>query len=94
VETNVEESKAMRMSTQPSAVRIVVDREQLENVEYLSCLGKMVANGARRGPTREIKHRIATAEDSTRRRPFYQQIGLKFKAEYFCVVLKLGHCGM
>jgi hypothetical protein len=33
---NVEESKAMRISTQPSAVRIVVDREQLENVECLS----------------------------------------------------------
>ena len=24
---------------------------------------------------------------------FYQQIGLKFKAAQFCVVLKLGHCG-
>jgi hypothetical protein len=49
----------------------------------------MVTNGARRGPTREIKHRVATAKDSTRRR----QIGLKFKAAWFCVVLKLGHCG-
>jgi len=42
----------------------------VQNVEYFNCLGNMVTNGARRGPTREIKRRIATAKDSTRRRLF------------------------
>jgi hypothetical protein len=40
-------SKVMRMSRQKSSVQIMIDRKQLENVEYFSCLGSVITNDAR-----------------------------------------------
>jgi hypothetical protein len=51
----------------------------------------MATNGARRGPSRETKHRIAVANQQEG--SFYQQTGIKFNGAQFCVVLKLGHGG-
>ena len=39
---NVEKIKVMRISGQPSPVRIMIDQKQLENSEYVNYLGSMV----------------------------------------------------
>jgi hypothetical protein len=57
MEMNVEKTKAMRISRQPSPIKIMIDQKQLENVEYFNYLGSMITNDAR--CTREIKSRIA-----------------------------------
>ena len=42
-------SKVMRISRQQSPVQIMINRKQLEDVEYFSCLGSMITNDARCG---------------------------------------------
>jgi hypothetical protein len=44
---NVEKTKVMRISRQPSLMKIMIDQKQLENVEYLNSLGSMITNDAR-----------------------------------------------
>jgi hypothetical protein len=41
-------SKAMRISMQPSPVQIMIDQKQLQNEEYFKYLGDIVTNDARR----------------------------------------------
>jgi hypothetical protein len=60
MELNVEKTKVMRISRQPSPVQIMIDQKQLENVEYLNCFGSVITNDAR--CTREIKYSIAMAK--------------------------------
>jgi hypothetical protein len=60
MEMNVEKTKVMRISRQPSPIKIMIDQKQLENVEYLKYLGSMITNDAR--CTHEIKSRIAMAK--------------------------------
>jgi hypothetical protein len=60
MEMNVEKTKVMRSSMQPSPIKIMIDQKQLENVEYFSYLGSMITNDAR--CTCEIKSRIAMAK--------------------------------
>jgi hypothetical protein len=50
----------MRISRQPSPMKIMIDQKQLKNVEYFNYLGTMITNDAR--CTREIKSRIAMAK--------------------------------
>jgi hypothetical protein len=64
---NVEESKTMKVSKTTIRSTDCGRSKTMKNVEYINCLDNMVTNGARHGPTREIKHRIGTAKDSTRR---------------------------
>jgi hypothetical protein len=47
MEMNVENPKIMRISRQPSPVKIRIDKKQLENVEYFNCSGSMITNDAR-----------------------------------------------
>ena len=47
MEMNVEKTKVMRISWQPSPVQIMTDQKQLDNTEYFSYLGSMVTNDAR-----------------------------------------------
>jgi hypothetical protein len=42
MEINVEKTKVMRISSQPSPVKIMIDQKQLENVEYFRYLGSMI----------------------------------------------------
>jgi hypothetical protein len=49
----------MRISRQPSLIKIMIDQKQLENVEYFNYLGSMITNDSR--CTREIKSRIDMA---------------------------------
>jgi hypothetical protein len=60
MEMNVGKTKVMRISRQPSPMKIMIDQKQLENVEYFNYLGRMITNDAR--CTREIKARIAMAK--------------------------------
>jgi hypothetical protein len=59
MEKSVEKTKVMRISRQPSPIKITIDQKQLENEEYFNYLGSMITNDAR--CTREIKSRIAMA---------------------------------
>ena len=56
---NVEKTKEMRISRQPSTVTIMIDQKHLENVEC-KYLGSILANDRR--CTCEIKSRIAMAK--------------------------------
>jgi len=60
MEMNVEKTKVMRISRQPSPVTIMIDQKQVENVEYFKYLGSMLTNDGR--CTCEIKSRIAMAK--------------------------------
>jgi len=53
---NVETTKVLRISRQPSPIQIMTDQKQLENVEYSSYLGSVMINNAR--CIYEIKSRI------------------------------------
>jgi len=50
----------MRMSRQPSPIKIMRDQKQLENIGYLNHLDCMITNDDRR--TREIKSWIIMAK--------------------------------
>jgi hypothetical protein len=50
----------MRISRQPAPMKIMIDQNQLENVEYFNYLGSMITNDAR--CTCETKSRIAMAK--------------------------------
>jgi hypothetical protein len=65
MEMKVEETKVMRISGQLSAVQIMIDQKQLENVDYFNYLGNMVGNDARCTP--EIKSRVTMAKAAFRK---------------------------
>jgi len=56
MEMNVEKTKAMRISRQPSPITSMIDQKQLENVESFKYLGSMLTKDGRY--TCEIKSRI------------------------------------
>jgi hypothetical protein len=60
MEMNLESTKVMRISRNPSPVQIMIAQQQLENVEYFNYLGSVITNAARY--TREIKSRIVMAK--------------------------------
>jgi hypothetical protein len=60
MEINVEKTEVMRLSRQPSPIKMMVDQKQLENVEYFNYLGSMITKDAK--CTCEIKSRIAMAK--------------------------------
>ena len=62
MEMNVEKTKLMRISRQPSPVTIMIDQKQPENVEYFKYLGSMLTNDGRCTCKCEIKSRIAMAK--------------------------------
>ena len=69
MEINVEETKVKIISRQPSVLEIMTDQKQQENVEYFSCLGRLMTNDAR--CARGIEYRIdMKRRHSTGRRLF------------------------
>jgi len=60
MEMNVEKTKVMRISRQPSPVTIMIDQKQLENVECFKYLGSILTNDGR--CTCKIKSRFAIAK--------------------------------
>jgi hypothetical protein len=57
MEVNVEKTKIMRISRQPSPITIMIDQKQLENVKCFKYLGSMLTEDGKF--TCEIKSRIA-----------------------------------
>jgi hypothetical protein len=47
MEINVDKTKVVRISREPSPVHVMIHQKQLENVEYFSYLDSMVTNAAR-----------------------------------------------
>jgi hypothetical protein len=68
----------MRISRQPSPVQIMIDKKQLENVEYFNYLGS-ITNYTR--CTREIKSRIVMAKGSFNRKktPFNSKLDFNLR---------------
>ena len=60
MEMNVEKTKVMRISRQPSPATIMIDQKQLDNVECFKYLGSISTNDGR--CTGEMKSRIAMAK--------------------------------
>ena len=60
MEMNVEKTKLMRISRQPSPVTIMIDQKQLDNVECFKYLGSILTNDGR--CTCEIKSRAVMAK--------------------------------
>jgi ribulose kinase len=86
LEMNVCETKRVRISRQPSAIQITIDKK-LENVEYLNYLCSKRTNDAK--CTRENKCWIAMVKGTVNKRSFHQQIGLKLRKKL--VLLHLEH---
>jgi hypothetical protein len=57
---DVEKTKVMRISRQPTPVTIKIDQKQLENVKCFTYLGSLLTDDGR--CTCEIKSRIAMAK--------------------------------
>ena len=68
---NVEKIKVMKISKQPSPIQIMVDKIQLENVEYFNYLGSMIINDAK--CTCEIKFRIAMVTTAFNKKNSFHQ---------------------
>ena len=80
MEMNVENTKLMRISRQPSPVTIMIDQKQLENVECFKYLGSMLTNDGR--CMCEIKPRIVMEKAAfNKKKTLYQHNGLKFEEE-------------
>jgi hypothetical protein len=68
MEMNMDETKVIRISRQPSPVQIMIYGTQLENVEYFSYLGNMI-NYVR--CTYEIKSRIPMEKQHSTRKGLF-----------------------
>jgi len=79
LEMNIEKTKVMRISRQPSPVTIMIDQKQLENVECYKYLGSMLTDDGR--CTRGIKSRIAMAKAafSKKKNLFTRKLELNLK---------------
>jgi hypothetical protein len=72
MEMNVEKTKVMKISRQPSPITITIDQKQLENVECFKYLGSMLTNDGR--CTCEIKSLIAMAKAAfNKKKTFFYQ---------------------
>jgi hypothetical protein len=70
MEMKVEKTKVMRISRQPSSVKIMIDQKQLENVESFKYLGSILTTDEK--CTCEIKCRIAMAKAAfNKKRTFF-----------------------
>ena len=78
VEMNVEKTKVMRISGQPSPVTIIIDQHQLENVKCFKYLDSMLTEDGR--CTCEIKSRIAMAKAAfNKQNLFTRKLDLNFR---------------
>ena len=79
MEMNVEKTKVMRISRQPSRVTIRREQKQLENVKYFKYLGSMLTDDGR--CTCEIKSRIVMekAEFNKKKNLFTSKLDLNLR---------------
>jgi hypothetical protein len=69
MEINVEKTKTMRISRQPTPLQIKINKKPVKNVEEFNYLGSMITNDAR--CTREIKARIAMAKSAFNKKTLF-----------------------
>jgi len=74
MEMDVEKTKVMRTSWQPSPAQIMTDQNQLDNMEYFNCLGSTITNDAR--CTCEIKssNAMVRAAFNKKKAPFTSKL--------------------
>jgi hypothetical protein len=68
-EMNVEKTKVMRTSRQPSPKQITIDQKQPEYMEYFNYLGSIITNDA--SCIREIKSRIVMAKACNKKKTLF-----------------------
>ena len=98
MEMNVEKSKVMRISRQPSPLRITIDQKQLENVEYFNYLGSMMPRCTLETESRISMAKAAFDKENTL---FTSKSDLNLRKKLLsatfgaqlCMVLKRGHFG-
>ena len=91
---NVEKTKVVRISRQPSPVTITIDQKQLENVKYFKYLGSMLIEDG--GCTYEIKSRIAMAKATFNKKKniFTSKLDLNLRKKLVkCYVWSMALCG-
>jgi hypothetical protein len=94
MEMNVGKTKVMKISRQPSPMKITIDQKQLENVEYFNYLCSMITSDAR--CTREIKSRIAMAKAafSKKKNLFTSKLELNLRNKLVkCYIWSTALCG-
>jgi hypothetical protein len=94
MEMNVKKTKVMRLSRQPSPIKIIIDQKKLENMEYFNYLGIKITNYAR--CTREIKSRIAMAKTAFNKKKtlFTSKLELYLRKKLVkCYILSIALCG-
>jgi hypothetical protein len=92
---NVEKIQVMRISSQPSSLQIMIHQKQLENVEYLNCVGSMMTKDAKY--TREIKYRIVMTKAAFNRQKtlFSSKLDLNIKRKLVkCYIWSIALCGV
>jgi hypothetical protein len=79
MEINVEKTKTMRISRQPTPLQIKIDKKLVENVEEFNYLGTMIINDAGCAP--EIKARIAMPKAAFKKKKtlFTSKLDLELK---------------
>ena len=93
MEINVEKTKVMRISRQPSPVTIKMDQKQLENVKCFKYLGSMLTDDGR--CTCEIKSRIAVAKAAFNKKKnlFTSKLNLNLRKLVKCYVWSMALYG-
>jgi hypothetical protein len=77
MEMNEEKTKVTRISRQPSQIQIMIDKKQLENVEYFNYLGSLITNDAR--CTSEMKSNLPRLKQHiTRRAELFMLLNLRY----------------
>jgi hypothetical protein len=77
----VENSKVMAISMERLPLQTIIDRKQLENVEYFKCLGTIITNNAR--CTREIKSKISVEKpEFNRKKTFHYKLSFNLKKKH------------
>ena len=92
---NVEKIQLVRISSQPFPLQVMIDQQQLENVEYLNCVGSMMTKDAK--CTREIKYRIVMTKAAFNRQNtlFSNKLDLNVKRKLVkCCIWSIVLCGV
>jgi AmiR/NasT family two-component response regulator len=94
MEMNVEKTKVMTISRQPSPIKVMIDQKQLENVEYFNYLDsiKQIMQGV---ATHEIKSRIAMAKAAFNKNKtlFASKLDLNLKKKLVkCYIWNIDFC--
>jgi len=94
VQVNMEKTKVVRISRQPSPLQIMINQRQPENVKYSIYLGNMITDDAR--CTCEIQSGIDMARAAFNKMEtlFVRKLNLKLKEEITLYIWSIYMCGV